>query len=84
MCSTFLSTIFMCMYFHIFDMRIKFNQSGVGVSVCLFSFSYLVLLMKKLINSQCKKGIGNFIRASLMFITQETVFQKPLKTVPER
>ena len=52
--------------------------------VCLFSFSYLVLLMKKLINSQCRKGIGNFIQASLKFITQETVFQKALRTVPEK
>ena len=37
--------------------------------------------MKKLINSQLKKEMENFIPANLRIITWEIVFQKALRTV---
>ena len=59
MCSAFLITVFMCMYFHIFGTRNKVNQSE-GFCMFVGFFLSFVLLMKKLINSQCKKEMENF------------------------
>ena len=39
---------------------------------------------EKLINGQSKKEMEIFIRANLRIITQETVFQKGLRTVLKR
>ena len=47
MCYTFLITIFMCMYFHIFDIRIKFNQSG---GFCIFVLFFLSCFVDEQIN----------------------------------
>ena len=65
-------------------MFVKFMHIVVVAVAHLFSLLHgmpLQMLMKKLINSQSKKEIENFIQDNLRIITQETVFQKPLRTV---
>ena len=54
----------------------------ICVCVCILSMYIFGDVNEKLINSQSKREVENFIQANLRIITRVTVFQKSLRTVP--